>query len=125
MKQQDDDKLKVLFQELPVSDLSMSFESRLMRQIKIEAEKKTKRIRLYNTLWLGAGIAAITAMISFVCWYAGITVEFPQVETKSLSEIFSTVHFSTPLVALGGLVVVLLMGDTLIRKKIEEKNSKK
>lgn len=122
---QDDDKLKSLFQELPAMDSSMGFENRLMRQIKIEAEKKTKRIRLYNTLWLAAGVAAIVAVISFVCWYAQIVIEFPEIEVKNLNQIFSSIHFSGPLIALALLVLGMLMGDSWIRKKIEDKNTKK
>lgn len=125
MKQQNNDKLKALFKESPSSEPSMGFESRLMRQIKIETEKRAKRIRLYNTLWLGGGIAAIVAIVSFICWYGNITFDFPEMNIQGLDQLFSSVHLSTPLIAFGALVLLLLMGDTLIRKKIEERNSKK
>lgn len=128
MKQQNDDKLKNLFREMNIAEPSLGFEERLMRQIEIETERKRKRNKLYNILWLFAGISAVTASVILVLQYIGISVsvpEFSKVEFRTLYHAFLSLNFKSSLIGFAGIILLMLMGDTLIRKRIEEKKSKK
>ena len=128
MNRQDDDKLKNLFQEMDITEPSLGFEVRLMRQIKIETERKKKRNRFYNALWLFAGISAVTASAILVLQYIGISINFPEfskVEFGQIHKAFLSLDFKSSLIGFAGIVLLMLMGDTLIRKRIEEKKTKK
>lgn len=128
MKRQNDDKLKDLFQEMDVPESSLGFEERLMRRVKIETELKKKRDKLYNVLWLFAGISAVTASVILVLQYIGISIdisEVPKVEFGEIQKAFLSLDFKSSMIGFAGIVLLMLMGDTLIRKRIEEKKSKK
>lgn len=125
MKQQDDDKLKNLFQRMEQVGPSFGFEDRLMKQVAVEAESKAKRSRLYNTLWLSLGLSAIMGLTVFFFLYMDLSFPFPQIEIKGAESLFLSLNFNYSIVALAVIALLLLMGDTLIRKRIEGKNAKK
>ncbi|MDR2955898.1 MAG: hypothetical protein LBV43_12545 [Prevotella sp.] len=125
MKTEDKDKLKSLFQEVKLDEPSSGFESRLMEHIYI-VEKKQNRIKnLKSYLALALGIlgiigipAAIFRLLRFTnqLGYTDINTEF--------NFTLPHIQFNPGVISIACVVLLLLIVDTLIRRRIWEKKHK-
>lgn len=117
------DRLKSLFQEMESDSPSFGFENRLMREIHIKASQKAKKRKLNITLALTAGIIGMLAIPATILWKMGW---IPQAEMQSIKADFTlpNIVFDPFILSIASVALLLLIGDTLIRRKIWEKKQK-
>lgn len=129
MKTNDNDKLKSLFQEMKLDEPSVGFESRLMQQIHIvAAEKSRQEVRtnkVQTILAIIGGIAGILGIPAFIFWLLGWSFK---TDIQLIKHDFT---FSMPylkldpfIVTIACVILLLLVSDTLIRKRIGENKHK-
>lgn len=109
-----DDMLKSIFQRLPENDLPSSFRERIMQQVVIEAAKKKKRnvVLTISSLTLASVIMLAFAVVSI------IYMDLPKLEID-VKELTSLPFY----LYIGTLVILLLGGDHILRKKYLRKHS--
>lgn len=120
MKKQEDDKLKGLFNEMSFTEPSKGFENRLMQQINIVAAEKQKkrslRNAIYNVLAMIGGVLAIIALPVVVFRLSGINLADYNFSFK-----LPDVQIDPLWILMGFSVLVLLIGDTLMRTRLKKK----
>ena len=130
MKEQEKDKLKNLFRQIPINAPSYGFEEQLMQKVLYEAERKRKRRASYNLIYTGiavtSGVVATILLPLLFFYLSGIetpelTVKFPKM---NIGNIFLQLHFNPFIVSLPLVVLALLMCDTLVRRNIANKKNK-
>lgn len=128
MKEPNTDRLRGVFQDMELNNLPQGFEDRLMQKIHQAAlETKAKnafRDKIYTALSIASGIAAIVFLPLIVFYFTGANIGF---ELPSVSFDYSILRFSKanidPLfLLLPFVVLMLLIGDILIRKHVSEKH---
>ena len=127
MKEQKKDNLRSLFQDMELNSLPEGFESRLMQQIHQVAAKKKAKNALRNKIFIGASIAFGMAgmialpLIIFYFMTGNIGFELPAIQLNySLPHLFKA-DINPLAVLLPSIILILLMGDTLIRKHLSDK----
>ncbi len=125
MKVEDKDRLKSLFQEMKAEKPSAGFESKLMQQIHIAADKQAKRKSIKSYILAVCGAAGILGIPVLIFWLYGILSGKPLIEVKAVS-FFSMPNITLDpfVVSIGCVVLLLLVSDTLIRKRVGEKKHK-
>ena len=127
MKKQEKDNLRSLFQDMELSSPPKGFEDRLMQQIHQVAAKKegknTVRSKIYTIVSIALGMAGMIALplIIFYFMTGSIGFELPAIQLNySLSHLFKA-DINPLSVLLPSVILILLMGDTLIRKHLSDK----
>lgn len=128
MKEQEKDNLRSLFQDMELSNLPEGFENRLMQQIHLIDTKKEKqkalKQKIYITISIVLGIAGMVALPLLIFYFitGNIGFDLPSVEFNySLFPRFSKMDINPLVVLLPSVILLLVMGDTLIRKHISDK----
>ncbi|MDR1883304.1 MAG: hypothetical protein LBR26_11075 [Prevotella sp.] len=119
------DKLRDLFREVKPDQPSAGFESRLMQQIHIVAAKQTKKRSLISTLSITGGIVGMLGIPSLVFRIFGsiFKTELKPVEID-FAFAMPEMKFDPFIISIACVVLLLLIGDTLIRRHIREKKHK-
>jgi hypothetical protein len=125
MNMEERDKLRSLFQEMKFDEPSTAFESRLMQQVHIVAAKKERRHKVISVISIIGAIAGMLGIPALIYWYMGIPLkpEVKPIETSLTFEIPS-MHFDPFIVSIACVALLLLISDTLIRRRIWEKKHK-
>lgn len=127
MKEQQKDNLKSLFQDMELSDLPKGFEDRLMQQIHQAAAQKAERVTLKSKIYTGVsialGIAGMIALPLIIYYFITGNIGFDLSSVKSDYSLpsFPKMDISPLTVLLPSVILILLMGDTLIRKHLSDK----
>lgn len=127
MKEQEKDHLRSLFQDMELSDPPKGFEDRLMQQIHLATTRKKAKSVFRNKLYTGLGIASgIAAMIALplVIYYfitGNIGFDLPSIQLDYGLSDLSSMDLNPLVVLLPTVILLLLMGDTLIRKHLSDK----
>ena len=127
MKEQDKDTLRSLFQDMELNSLPKGFEDRLMQQIhQVAAQKKAKNVlrnKIYTGVSIALGIAGMVTLplVIFYCITGNFGFELPAIQLNySLPDLFKA-NINPLAVLLPSAILILLMGDTLIRKHLSDK----
>lgn len=126
MNTENKDRLKGLFQEVNLDIPSVGFESRLMEQIHIASEKKEKKRNFLNILAIVGGIVGIIGIPALIFWKTGLfsSLHSQKELTTDFSLKMPEIPFDPFMLSMGLVVLLLLIGDTLIRRRIWEKKHK-
>lgn len=130
MKEQEKDTLRGLFQDMELSTPPTGFENRLMQQIHLEASRKKAKNVLRNKIYAGVSIAlGIAAMVALplVIYYfitGNVGFDLPTAKLNFALPDFSSMDVNPLAVLLPFVVLLLLMGDTLIRKHLTDKRQR-
>lgn len=125
MKAGEKDKLRSLFQEVKLDEPSADFENRLMKHVHIAAAKQTKRRSLKSTLAIAGGIMGMLGIPALIFWLFGV-VSIPELKPVEIDLTFTMpeMKFDPLIISIACVVLLLLIGDTLIRRRIWEKKHK-
>ncbi|WP_165020696.1 hypothetical protein [Dysgonomonas sp. ZJ279] len=129
MKKHESDRLRSLFHEINSTEPSIDFEDRLMQQIQMVAEKqksersvRTKIVMLLSVVAGVVGIFGIPALIFYILgWSPNSDL---QMLKSDLNFGFSSLNFSSSIISVSCIALALLIGDTLIRKHLWNKEHK-
>ena len=127
MKEQKKDNLRSLFQDMELNSLPEGFESRLMQQIHQVAAKKKAKNALRNKIFTGAsiafGIAGMIALPLIIFYFitGNVGFELPAIQFNYNLPHFFKADINPLAVLLPSIILILLMGDTLIRKHLSDK----
>lgn len=125
MKAEEKDKLRSLFQEVKLDEPSADFENRLMKHVHIAAAKQTKRRSLKSTLAIAGGIIGMLGIPALIFRLFGV-VSIPELKPVEIDLTFTMpeMKFDPLIISIACVVLLLLIGDTLIRRRIWEKKHK-
>jgi len=125
MKKEEKDNLKSLFQKMELDEPSAGFESKLMQRIHIAETKQNRLKNLRSYLAVAGGIVGILGIPTFIFW---LLKTFLKIELQPINTDFeiSLPHLQVDpfIVSIACVVLLLLVGDTLIRRRIWEKKHK-
>lgn len=127
MKEQEKDNLRSLFQDMELSNPPKGFEDRLMQQIHQVATQHAAKNRFRNKIYTGISIAlGIAGMIALplVIFYVitgNFGFELMAIQFHYSLPKLSKMNINPLAVMLPFVVLLLLMGDTLIRKHLSNK----
>lgn len=127
MKKQEKDNLRSLFQDMELSNPPQGFENRLMQQIHQVAAKKEERKTLRNKIYIGfsifSGIAGMVALPVLIFYFTtgNMGFELPSLKFDYNMSSLPRMDINPLAILLPFVVLVLLMGDTLIRKHLSDK----
>lgn len=125
MKEQENDKLRGLFQEMELDTLPQEFEMRLMQQIhQVEAKNVKNRVlknQIINILAIVGGIVAMIAIPLVIFYFitGNIGIQLPKIEVDY--SLLKLKNVNPLAIFLPTTILVLLMADTLIRKHLTDK----
>jgi len=128
MESNDKDIFRQLFAGMPDEVLSMDFNEKVMRKVRVEAalrEKKRKYLEVFGYITMGIVMMAVGALILY---YFDISIVLPSLDLRNWSfpkpdyELFTSQSFLFS-VYIGVLALFLLIIDSTIRRYIE-KNKK-
>lgn len=121
MKEEEKDRLRSLFQQIELEEPALGFESRLMQQVKQVAEeqsrKRSLKNKIMNVLFVALGVCAMIGLPILVLNIMGWTPD----ERADMPDLISTlagIEFNPLWILLSLTILMLLMLDTLIRKRI-------
>ena len=125
MNTENTDKLKSLFQEIKLDEPSTDFESRLMQRVHIVAAKQNRKRSIISILSITFGIVGILGIPTLIFWLLGLPLK------EDIQSMGSNITFKVPSVGFNPFVVsvacvgvLLLISDSLIRRRIKEKKHK-
>ncbi len=127
MKEQEKDHLRSLFQDMELSNPPQGFENRLMQQIQQVAaqklKKQTLRSKIVTAISIAVGIAAMVALPLVIFYFITGNIGFGMLSPLSSLKLarFSAMDISPMMVLLPSVILILVMGDTLIRKHLSDK----
>ena len=116
--QETNDKLKNLFHEVRTENPSTDFMESLMLRIEKEALAKRKKKYLLNYLLFASGIAGIFLIPALIIYFLDIQIEAIKLPNFSLEiqSIFENFSIDPMIIGLGLVVLLLLLGDSILRK---------
>lgn len=124
-KEEEKDRLKSLFQEIKLDEPSVGFESRLMQRIHIVEKKRSRQKNLTSILAIAGGVIGLLGIPALIFW--GLKV-FLKIELQPIKTNFDltipNIQIDPFIVSIASVALLLLIGDTLIRKRIWEKKQK-
>ncbi|GAB6120967.1 hypothetical protein [Dysgonomonas termitidis] len=125
MKAEEKDKLRGLFQEVELDKPSAAFESRLMEHIHIAAAKQTKKRNIRSIFAIAGGIMGMLGIPAFIFWKLGLIFE-PELKPVEIDLTFTMpeIKIDPLIISIAFVVLLLLISDTLIRRRIWEKKQK-
>ncbi|NDV77608.1 hypothetical protein [Dysgonomonas sp. 511] len=118
MKDHDKDIFKSLFEHTELDEPSASFESRLMKQVRIVSKKQKRKKLIVNILATTGGIAAAIIVTVSIFSFFDLSVNTDPDHWEQLTASIPSLHFDPLITSIGAICMLLLMGDTLIRRKI-------
>lgn len=118
----EEDKLRSLFQNVKLDEPSTAFESKLMGRIYAIEKKKERREVVRSYIAVACGIVAILGIPSLLLWMLDVKLSLPEVFDFDVN--LPQLAIDPFIVSIAGVVLLLLIGDTLIRKRISEKEEK-
>ncbi len=116
MKNSEKDWLEELFQEVRPEDTSGDFMEKLMVRVEKEAIRQKRRKVWLTYLWMAAGIVGIIAIPACVFYYMGVNVEIPWNTKPDWTGLFSGIDIDPSFVMFALVILLLLVGDGLIRR---------
>lgn len=125
MNAEEKDKLKSLFQEVKLDEPSADFESRLMKHVHMAAAKQTKKKSLRSTLAIAGGVMGMLGIPAFIFWMFGLLIK-PELKPIEIDFTLTMpeMKFDPLIISIACVVLLLLISDTLIRRRIWEKKQK-
>jgi len=129
MNSNDIDKLKNLFRQIELKEPSSEFEQKLMFEVHQLAHKERIRLiikkRLVIAVSILCGIASIIILPSLVFHFTGWSLQANLSDIKSLfPEKLPYLQFDPMIICVSVIALMLLISDTLIRKKINQNKHK-
>lgn len=125
MTTEDKDKLRSLFQEMKLNEPSAGFESRLMQRVHIAEKKKSRKINLKSIMAVFSGIIGILGIPTLIFYLSGaFTKTDLQLSKYQFKPSLPEIHFDPLIISIASVALLLLISDTLIRKRIWEKKQK-
>lgn len=125
MNTENTDRLKSLFQEIKLDEPSTDFESRLMQRVHIVAAKQNRKRSIISILSITFGIVGMLGIPTLIFWLLGLPLK------EGIQSMGSNITFNIPSVGFNPFVisvacvgVLLLISDSLIRRRIKEKKLK-
>lgn len=113
----ENDRLEMLFDEMREQVLSANFEHTLMYRISSLENRRKNRIQwLYMLLWPCVGVVSMAVMLLLVDKYVGIEINLGMLK---LSFEFTSEYIFYIILAV--LILLLLVADTFIRKRLNRK----
>ena len=107
------DLLKNLFHEMKMENTSGDFMNILMVRIEKEAIKQQYKNRIFGYLYFAAGIAGMVCIPAWVIFFFDIDFSF----FNNISVTFSEIRIDPSYIMFAAIVLLLLIGDTLLRKR--------
>lgn len=124
-KEEEKDRLKSLFQEIKLDESSVGFESRLMQRIHIVEKKRSRQKNLTSILAIAGGVIGLLGIPALIFW--GLKV-FLKIKLQPIKTNFDltipNIQIDPFIVSIASVALLLLIGDTLIRRRIWEKKQK-
>lgn len=117
----DKDRLKGLFQEVKLDEPSIDFESRLMQSIHIAAAKESKKKNLKTIFTVIAGIMGMLGVLVAIFKIYGLSFK---AEIEPIKVTMPEIQFNPFAISIACVALLLLISDTLIRRRIWEKKHK-
>lgn len=125
MTTEDKDKLRSLFQEMKLNEPSAGFESRLMLRVHIAEKKKSRKINLKSIMAVFSGIIGILGIPTLILYLSGVFTKADlQLSKYQFKSSLPEIHFDPLIISIASVALLLLISDTLIRKRIWEKKQK-
>lgn len=129
MKQNENkDRLKELFRQIPQEEVTPSFELNTMARIQQEAilmqKKKKSRSVLFQIFWIATGIIALLGIPALILGLLDINITVPSYSPYIISLItksLQSIHIDPITGTIGFSVLCLLSVNLLIRKFIHKK----
>ncbi len=112
------DKLKNIFHEIKIEDTSADFMKNLMLRVEKEVVVQKKRKLLINYLLISLGVVSIfliPTLIINILDIKTISVNFPNI-FQSIQTIFENFNIDPKIAGLGLIILLLLLGDSILRK---------
>ena len=125
MNTENTDRLKSLFQEIKLDEPSTDFESRLMQRVHIVAAKQNRKRSIISILSITFGIVGMLGIPTLIFWLLGLPLkEGIQSMGSNITFNITSVGFNPFVVSVACVGVLLLISDSLIRRRIKEKKHK-
>ncbi|MBB4036086.1 type VI protein secretion system component VasF [Dysgonomonas hofstadii] len=121
MNAQDNDKLKSLFQGINLDEPSAGFEDRLMLQVHHVAARQKRRIRVISVFSIIGGVVAAIGIPVLIFHLYGLTIDK---DSFAVDYTIPHLQFDPLMLSIAGTILLLLVGDLLIRKRIWERKHK-
>ncbi|MBK5721894.1 hypothetical protein JGH11_13525 [Dysgonomonas sp. Marseille-P4677] len=121
MNKDDKNRLQGLFREIKLEDTSADFESKLMQSVHALAAKESKKKALKTIFTVIAGVVGMFGVL------AGIFKVFDlsfKIKLEPINVTIPEMKFDPFIISIASVVLLLLISDTLIRKRIWEKKHK-
>lgn len=124
-KEEEKDRLKSLFQEIKLDEPSVGFESKLMQRIHIVEKKRSRQKNLRSILAIAGGVIGLLGIPALIFWALKV---FLKIELQPIKTNFDltipNIQIDPFIVSIASVALLLLIGDTLIRRRIWEKKQK-
>lgn len=117
----EEDKLRGLFQKMKLDEPSIAFENKLMERIHAIEKEKEKRGIVRSYVAVACGVVAVLGIPSLIFWLLGLKLPFDSATEFGLDFAFPKLTIDPLIVSIVGVALILLIGDTLIRKRIKHK----
>ena len=125
MNTENTDRLKSLFQEIKLDEPSTDFESRLMQRVHIVAAKQNRKRSIISILSITFGIVGMLGIPTLIFWLLGLPLK-EGIQSMGANITFNvpSVGFNPFVVSVACIGVLLLISDSLIRRRIKDKKHK-
>ncbi len=113
-----EDKLKNMFSEIKTENLSSNFMDNLMLRVEKEVVAQNKKKYFLNYLLIASGVAGIFLIPALIIYFTDIeisSIQFPNV-LAGLQSIFKNFSIDPRIAGLGLIILLLLLGDLILRK---------
>lgn len=124
-KEKEKDRIKSLFQEMKWDEPSIGFETKLMQRIHTVEKKHTRQKSLRSILAIAGGVMGLLGIPALIFWALNV---FLKIELQPIKTNFDltipNVQIDPFIISIASVALLLLIGDTLIRKRIWEKKHK-
>lgn len=119
MKETEDKQLHNLFRNMELTETSTDFEKRLMERIALADCQRAKKRHAWSVAALVCGTLAVlaTPFIVLSALNVPIVTDIPKF-SFDFNLGFSDLRFPLPMVGVTAVVLILLVGDTLVRKQL-------
>ncbi|GHU88514.1 hypothetical protein FACS1894155_03520 [Bacteroidia bacterium] len=118
------DKLKELFHEIKMEKSSDDFMKNLMLRVEKEATIQKKRKIILNYISITIGIASIILIPVLIFYFLNIKItpiQLPDIFSE-ISSVFENFSIDPNIALLGLVILLLLLGDSILRKFLSRKN---
>lgn len=118
------DKLRELFHEIKMEKSSDDFMKNLMLRVEKEATTQKKRKIILNYISIMVGIASIILIPASILHFLNIKmtpIQLPDIFSE-ISSVFENFSIDYNIALLGLIILLLLLGDSILRKFLSHKN---